>query len=398
VDLLTRLLSELVAIPSVNPMGRGLAGPEFLETRLTSYLEAWFRELGVRHERQPVSPGRDNLLAWYEAPASRRLVLFDVHQDTVPVDGMKRPPFTPEIEHNRLHGRGACDVKGAMAAMLAAFARLVHERPPHSASVLLACTVDEEFTHTGSSRLAQSNHGAELAIVAEPTSLNLVHCHKGALRWKIRTTGLACHSSTPQLGVSAIFRMGHVLEIMERYAATLAETAGDAMLGSPSLSVGRIAGGQSVNVVPDWCEIEVDRRLIPGEDAASCLNQARALLEQDPNIAGGFEFGEPWIHVPPLAVRAGDWIEPLCCAIDVATGCKPRIMGVPFGTDAGPLAAAGTPCVVFGPGDIAQAHTSDEWVDLEQVRLAADAYFQMALALGAPPLNKSGLEPATTKE
>jgi acetylornithine deacetylase len=379
----------LVEIPSVNPMGRRLAGPEFLETRLTSFLEAWFKERGIRHQRQPVAPGRDNLLAWYEAPASRRLVLFDVHQDTVPVDGMTRHPFVPEIEQGRLHGRGSCDVKGSMAAMLAAFARLVLERPPQSASVLLACTVDEEYTHTGSSRLAESNHGAALAIVAEPTALNLVNCHKGVLRWKLRTTGVACHSSTPHLGVNAIFRMGHVLDVMERYAAALSQAAPDAFLGPPSLSVGRIEGGQSANIVPDWCEIEVDRRLIPGEDALACLHKARTLLEQDPRIAGGFEFGQPWANMPPLPPDSGDWIAPLSSAVERATGRKPQVLGVPFGTDAGPLCAQGTPCVVFGPGDIAQAHTQDEWVDLEQVRLAAEAYYQMALAIGSLPVDQS---------
>src|SRR5262249_24245409 len=152
-----------------------------------------------------------NLLAWYEAPGSRRTILFDVHQDTVPTDGMTIPPYVPEIVDGRLFGRGSCDVKGSLAAMLAAFARLVRERPAGSASVLLACTVDEESRHTGSSRLAATDHGAELAIVAEPTLLNLVHCHKGPLRWKVRTRGRACHSSTPHLGVNAIYRMGPVL-------------------------------------------------------------------------------------------------------------------------------------------------------------------------------------------
>ena len=169
-----------------------------------------------------MAPGRDNLLAWYDAPDARRLILFDVHQDTVPADGMTIPPFVPEIAGGRLSGRGSCDVKGSMAAMLSAFARLVRERPPGSASVLLACTVDEEFTHLGSSRLAETQHGAELAIVAEPTLLNLVHCHKGALRWKIRTKGVACHSSTPHLGVNAIYRMGRVLDLLQKYAGTLA--------------------------------------------------------------------------------------------------------------------------------------------------------------------------------
>jgi acetylornithine deacetylase/succinyl-diaminopimelate desuccinylase family protein len=382
VDDLTRLLSAMVAIPSVNPMGRALAGPEFLETRMTDYLEAWFRELDVPCQRHTISPGRDNLLAWYEAPQSRRRILFDVHQDTVPADGMTIPPFEPNIERGRLHGRGSCDVKGSMAAMLTAFARLVRERPIGSASVLLACTVDEEFTHTGSSRLAEMEHKADLAIVAEPTSLNLVDCHKGALRWKIRARGVACHSSTPHLGQNAIYRMRRVLEALENHAETLARSTPDPRLGPPSLSVGRIEGGQSVNVVPDWCEVEIDRRLIPGEDAGSCLEQLRQVLDHQLEKPSWLEFGQPWVHMPPLSARASAWLEPLGDAIVKATGHRPAVLGVPFGTDAGPLNEKGTPSVVFGPGDIAQAHTKDEWIELEQVQLAAQAYFQIAVELG----------------
>jgi acetylornithine deacetylase len=381
-DDVIQLLSELVAIPSVNPMGRPLSGEGILETRLTDYLARWFRDLGVDCRRQAVSPGRDNVLALYEAPASRRTILFDVHQDTVPTDGMTIPPFEPTIAGGRLFGRGSCDVKGSMAAMLAAFARLVRERPAGSASVLIACTVDEEFTHTGASHLAESGHGAELAVVAEPTSLNLVHCHKGALRWKIRTRGRACHSSTPHHGANAIYRMGHVLQALESFAGTLSRSAAHPILGPPSLSVGRIEGGQSVNVVPDWCEIEVDRRLLPGEDAAHCLEEVKVLLSRVPGGADAVEFGVPWVHTPALESRAERWLGPLGDAIAAATGRRPEVLGVPYGTDAGPLSAAGTPCVVFGPGDIARAHTADEWIEIEQVQLAAEAYYRIACGLG----------------
>ncbi len=381
-DDVTRLLVDLVSIPSVNPMGRRLSGPDYFETRLGNFLESWFRELNVRFERQPVAAGRDNLLAWYDAPQSRRLILFDVHQDTVPADGMTIPPFRPQINGGRLSGRGSCDVKGSLAAMLVAFARLARERPAGGASVLLACTVDEEFTHIGSSRLAEMKHGADLAIVAEPTLLDIVQSHKGALRWTMRTKGVACHSSTPHLGDNAIYKMGKVLGVLEQYAATLAASEPDPILGPPTLSVGRIEGGQSVNVVPDWCAIEVDRRLIPGEDGALAMEtvreRCRALFDGD----GEVEMSDPWVHMPALAAGAGEWIGPLSHAIERATGRRPLVRGVPFGTDAGPLSAAGIPCVVFGPGDIAQAHTKDEWIELDQVRLAAEAYFQIACELG----------------
>jgi acetylornithine deacetylase len=377
-----RLLSDLVAIPSVNPMGRRLSGPEILETRLTDFLENWFRGLGVACQRQAVAPGRDNLLARYDAPTPARRILFDVHQDTVPAEGMTIPPFAPTIAGGRLFGRGACDVKGSMAAMMIAVGRLVRERPGGSASVLLACTVDEEFTHTGSSRLAESDHGAELAIVAEPTLLDLVHCHKGALRWKIRTRGIACHSSVPERGKNAIYRMGRVLEALESLARSLSQSAPHPTLGPPSLSVGRIEGGQSVNVVPDWCEIEVDRRVLPGESTSACLDSVARHLAECLGGLDGIELCEPWVDLPALSPGASRWLEPLRDAVAAATGRRPDVRGVPFGTDAGPLNAAGLPCVVFGPGDIAQAHTEDEWIDLGQVELAAEAYYRIAVALG----------------
>jgi acetylornithine deacetylase/succinyl-diaminopimelate desuccinylase family protein len=382
VDDLAQLLSALVAIPSVNPMGRALTGPEFLESKLTAYLEEWLRGLGVRLERQPVAPDRDNLLAWYDPQGARRHLLFDVHQDTVPVGGMTISPFVPTIEQGRLYGRGSCDVKGSMAAMFLAFARLVREQPRGAASVLLACTVDEEFTHRGSSRLSAMDHQADLAIVAEPTLLDIVHCHKGVLRWKVRTAGVACHSSTPDLGENAIYRMARVLEALEKYASTLKHKTPHEILGAPTMSVGRIEGGESVNVVPDWCEIEVDRRLIPGEDPAFCLRDAREWLRNELPAAIRFEFSEPGVRMPPLASLSSDWLPPLTVAIETATGRRPALRGVPFGTDAGPLSATGTPCVVFGPGDIAQAHTKDEWIDLTQVAQAAEAYFQIAVELG----------------
>jgi acetylornithine deacetylase len=269
-----------------------------------------------------------------------------------------------------------------MAAMLLAVERLCRERPAGAASVVLACTVDEEFTHTGASALAASPHGADLAIVAEPTGLDLVHCHKGALRWKVRTGGRACHSSTPEQGVNAIYRMGPVLEALKVYAGRLASSPPHPILGPPSLSVGRIEGGQSVNIVPDWCEIEIDRRLIPGELPEAALADARAFLSGELGGLEGVEFGAPWVNMPALEPRLGPWLEPLRKAVDRATGHAPQLVGVPYGTDAGPLSGSGLPCVVFGPGDIAQAHTRDEWIDLDQVRLAAEAYFAIACALG----------------
>jgi acetylornithine deacetylase/succinyl-diaminopimelate desuccinylase family protein len=383
-DAVTRLLADLVAIPSVNPMGRGSTGPDYHEGAISHYLTGWFQAKGLRFDRQVIAPGRENLIARYDSPKGRRTLLFDAHQDTVPADGMTIDPFTPTIEGNRLYGRGSCDIKGGMAAMLTAFARLVRERPGDSASVIMACTVDEEFTHLGSSRLAASNLGADLAIVAEPTGLDIVDRHKGAVRWKIRTRGVACHSSTPSLGENAIYAMARVLASLEEYADVLAGSRPDPSLGPPSLSVGRIEGGISFNVVPDRCAIDIDRRVIPGERASDCPGKARDYLASRlGDLMRRVEFDPPWVEMPPLIPGAAEpFLAGLRSAIERVGGRTPKLIGVPYGTDAGPLGEAGLPCVVFGPGDIAQAHTKDEWVDLDQVRLASEMYFEMALGSG----------------
>lgn len=382
-DAVTRLLSDLVQIPSVNPMGREVSGPLFLEGRLTDHLERFFRDRGITCRRDPILPGRENLLALYEAPNSRRTILFDVHQDTVPVDGMTIDPFAATIEGNRLYGRGSCDVKGSMAAMLLAFARLVSERPAGSSSVLLALTVDEEFTHVGSTRLAETCAGVDLAVVAEPTRMDLVTTHKGAIRWKIRSHGVACHSSTPHLGDNAIYRMARVVSALSEHASELSRAAPDPILGPPSLSVGRIEGGQSVNVVPDWCEIEIDRRVIPGETGESAIEGVAQFLRGRLGSLDGLEFLPPWVKMPALSPNMpSEVLDAMSDAIRGVTGRIPDRRGVPFGTDAGPLGQVGVPCVVLGPGDIAQAHTKDEWVDLDEVRQAVEMYYRIAIAVG----------------
>ena len=161
----THWLRDLVSIGSVNPMGRDLAGPHIFEARLTDYLEAQFRDLGVRYERQPVAPQRENIVAYHEPAGATWTLVLEVHQDTVPTDGMTIDPFAAEIRDGRLYGRGACDVKGGMASMLGAFARWSREarRRPR---VVLACTVDEEFTFLGVQRLVRDDLGREGGPIA----------------------------------------------------------------------------------------------------------------------------------------------------------------------------------------------------------------------------------------
>jgi acetylornithine deacetylase len=373
----TRLLRDLVALPSVNPMGRALHTPDLYEHRVTAYLEDFFRGLGVPCERQPVAPQRDNILARWEARGARRTLVLEAHQDTVPTDNMTVEPFGARIEGGRLYGRGACDIKGGMAAMLAALVRLVRDRPAGAANVIMACSVDEEHTFLGVQEMVKRGLKADMAVVAEPTQLRVVKAHKGLARWKLLTPGRSCHSSTPELGVNAIYRMARLLGAIEGYADRLRASPPDPLLGPRTLSVGRIEGGTSVNTIPDRCQVEVDRRLLPGEEPLAARDAFIAALK---DAAGDvpFECGPLWINCPALAPDlSADLVARLGGCLDAVKGAH-QVVAVPYGTDASTLAAAGIPSVVFGPGDIAQAHTCDEWVPLDEVAEAGEVLYRLA--------------------
>jgi acetylornithine deacetylase len=378
----TRLLRDLVVLPSVNPMGRPLQGPDLFEHRVTAYLEDFFRSLGVAQERQTVAPLRDNIVARYEPPGATATLMFEAHQDTVPTDGMTIEPFAARIENGRLYGRGACDIKGGMAAMLAAFARVVREKPRGAARLIMACSVDEEHTFLGVQRLARddfrSNGGPVGAVVAEPTDLRIVNAHKGVVRWTVTTSGRSCHSSRPELGINAIYRMAHLLPFVEEYAAQLRASRSDPQLGPATLSVGRIEGGVSVNTVPDRCAVEIDRRLLPGEDPRAAPGQLAAYLRERAPADLPFESTEPWLHCPALSAQgSADLVARLGKAVEAVTG-RHEVVTVPYGTDASTLAEVGIPSVVFGPGDIARAHTCDEWVPLDEVEQASEILYRLA--------------------
>jgi acetylornithine deacetylase len=305
--------------------------------------------------------------------------------DTVGLDGMGERGLQPVVRDGRLYGRGACDTKGSLAAMLGAIGALRERRHDLRLNVQLLAAVDEEYRYRGVLRYLDGGGRPAAAIVGEPSGLRLVVAHKGCLRTRISTVGRAAHSSRPEDGVNAIDAMTGILTALGHLRRRLAGRR-HALAGGASMSVGRIWGGTAVNVVPDRCTIEVDRRLIPGEVAEDALAEIDAALEAarraDPELRIEREdpFVADWaLDTPPDAavVRAG-----MAACRDEGLPADP--VGVSFGSDASKLWALGhVPSVVLGPGDIAQAHTADEFVPLEDLTRAAALYVRTALHLGS---------------
>jgi acetylornithine deacetylase len=397
---LTATLADLVRRPSVNPMGRDVSGPEYLEGRVTDYLAQRFGAAGLPWARQPVAPGRDNLVARLDATEpGAPVILWDAHQDTVPAEGMTVDPFVPLVRDGRLYGRGACDVKGGMAAMLVAIDRLRAAAGPRRATIVFAATVNEEFGFSGAKALARlwTQTSAEfpatdaaaralvggrplLAVVAEPTGLDLVTRHKGAVRWRIAVHGRACHSAFPEQGENAIYPAGHAIVALESLARELLAREPDHPCGPPTLNVGTVRGGSGVNLVPDLVLFEVERRLLPGECPAAARDEVIRRVAAACGDARVVHH-EPFLESAGLpeadSCAATPWIEALAAGAK-ARGAAAHRVAARYGTNASIFAAAGVPSVVFGPGSIDQAHTADEWIALEQVDAAADSLCALA--------------------
>ena len=258
---------RLIAIPSVNPMGRMPAesgsSPPAIEQGVTAFLAGFLAERDIDFEIQNVADGRANVIAMIPGQDADQVILLDAHQDTVPVEQMTISPFEAKVVGDRLTGRGACDVKGGMAAILAALDRVRSRRGKPPVSILASFTCDEEHQQLGAQRLVSGWRAGSrstglaarkpsLAVITEPTDLDVVVAHRGVVRWSLTTRGRAAHSSRPEEGTNAIYRMAAVVRCLQDYASRLGTLVKPhPRCGPATLSVGVIAGGASVNVVPD---------------------------------------------------------------------------------------------------------------------------------------------------
>lgn len=355
-----KLLSELIALPSVNPAFLPAGHPHAGEQRVADYLGALLARAGLEVEWQTVLDGRSNLLARLEPkqPVRRRIWLVP-HLDTV---NAADDQFRPAKRNGRFFGRGACDTKGSVAAMASAVMQLACSASrPRETEILFAGVIDEENAQSGSRFLANSGRKADLAIIGEPTRLQVVTAHKGSLWLRYETRGKSAHGARPELGRNAVHQMARAVDLLEtEYAAALKKRR-HPLLGSPTVNVGLITGGTQPNIVPDRCTIEIDRRTLPGETEATVKKEISVLLGRR-NISASPSTAK----VAPCWPMETDPKHPMVSGL-LRCFAQTKPAGVDYFCDAGILSQGGITSVVFGPGDIAQAHTSNEWIASTQL-------------------------------
>lgn len=376
---LVQLLVDLVSIESVNP---SLKGGQRGESALAAYVASYLARLGLQAESQPVLPGRANVLGRLRG-LGRPGLLFEAHMDTVTLDPMP-DALAPRITDGRVYGRGACDTKASLAAMLYALKLLCEHAGGDHADVTLAATVDEEVAFKGVLALVDSHPQAAGAVVGEPTELVPVIAHKGVVRWRILTHGRAAHTSKPEEGNNAIYQMVEVIRALrDRIEPALARSA-HPFAGAPSFTVSVIHGGLQVNIVPPECVVEIDRRTVPGETNEQVLAQVDEVLDElrkrEPEFS--IEREEPMIADWPLYTEPDSAVARAALKSCRAVRGPVELAAAPYGTDASKLSElAHIPSVVLGPGSISQAHTDNEWVSIAQLVQAAEIYGQMAVEM-----------------
>ena len=359
------LTRELIRIDTVNPPGN--------EERALSLLGELLAAGGFDLHWHRFASGRANLIA--TLPGARNAFLgFTGHLDTVPVGETpwRHPPFAAHEQDGRIYGRGASDMKSGVAAFVCAALEAAGSGRLEG-GLALVLTAGEERGSEGLMRLRED--GIRLPplaglVVAEPTSNRLSLGHKGALFLRVTTRGVTAHSSMPQEGDNAIYRLAEAVLKVRDMAFDVAHP----VLGAPSRNVALVSGGHALNAVPDLASFTMDFRTIPGQKHADLLDALQAEL--------GPKFEIEVVHdLPPVWTDPDDGFVGLCRTVLDAPAAEP--LGMPFFTDASVLVSmTGAPTVILGPGEATQAHKTDEWCRVQDIRRARDIYARLIAEFG----------------
>lgn len=363
-----RYLRDLVAIPSVNPMGRDDLPAEITgEQAIAEHVAAELSRLGMDAVLLGRA-GRTSVIAEASVGPRAETLLVASHLDTVPVDGMEIDPFDPVIEGERLLGRGSCDTKAGMAALLEALARVL-ERGRLKRNVIVVGEADEELGSIGVTDVLAhlDERRPDWVLATEPTELRLISAHKGVVHARVCARGRACHSSDPTAGRNAIVTLARAILAIEEDARIFLDRP-HPQLGPATLSIGIVHGGQAPNIVPDEAQIWVDRRTLPGESPEQVRVEIESSLAKA-GVAADVVVESCTEEKPPLETAPNSNAVLVTADALESVGLSPDCQHVAFGTDAGIFGRAGIPGIVLGPGSIDVAHTSREFVPIGEVEI-----------------------------
>ena len=372
-------LKEMIAIPSDNPMA-GEPRPGHREKELGEYYLEQMSQLGMAVSSRDAAPGRPNVFGTRQGAGERPSLMLCGHLDTVPAEGYEEAYCAREAD-GRIYGRGSCDMKAGLACYLEVV-RLLQEADVQLQGTLMLCGVaDEEWQMIGSREIGLNGPMADQCIIGEPSDLAVCPAHKGQHGLFIRTFGKAVHSSIPEHGENAIERMARVVTALSDYNAELASREPHPLCGHGRYSPGVIRGGDLVSAVPDFCELEIDRRLLPGDSAKSVRQDIEKRLESlkadDPGFR--YEISDPSWDIPANDVPLDSpVVRSLLESSQLLTGSPAQASAFSGATDAPHL---GSPAVVCGPGSLVQAHSLNEYVEIEQLTRATQMYLHAVFDL-----------------
>ena len=374
-DRAIELVRDMVALQTVNPMGRDYGGTAPVERPVIEYIEGLVAPFGVSAKRQSCSPIHENLLVRVEGRTGGPGTLFESHADTVPADDWPDRAFIPRVDGMLVYGRGACDDKASLAGMLMALLDVLESGQTPPQPVLFLCAGDEEYGQCGIRHFMDTlDAPVGRGVFGEPTELVPVIQHKGTVRWDITVRGRSAHTSRPELGRNAILDAMRVIEALAQQQRAFQDQESGGLTTGPTLTVTMIHGGRTRNAVPDECKIAVDMRVVPGMDAARSLEQVKDAVGRLDLKA---THHEPQIMAPALNTAPEDPFTSV--AVQACSACLGRSVeaeGVPYGTDAAWLSAT-APAIVLGPGKIDTAHAIDEFIDTTEVATCAQIYHRL---------------------
>lgn len=373
-DEIVTTLQTLVRTPSITGD----------EAEVGKFVARFCESLGFEVQVVEAEPGRPNIIATWRGTEPGPTLLLNDHLDIVPPGPLEHwtyPPFNADIDNGRVYGRGTIDTKSGLTTILMAAKAARQLELPIRGELVLIFSCDEEVGGgKGMQHLANNGYvNADMAVVAEPTSMQVEIGTKGRLHLEITTRGTATHGARPWLGHNAIDDMADVIVELRSLAEEIQSDA-SSLFGNRSLCVGTIEGGVIPNMVPSKCIAGLDHRILPGDDPDAAESRIWDILEELTRRKSGFDASlERLLWWPGYAMNEDDPVVRLASdAFHKVTGAPPTIAGKDAGTDASWInVLAGVPVVMFSPGDGMQAMNADESVDIEDLVTATEVMGQI---------------------